>query len=113
MLEIRKAIAEIYLFLWELRIKIKIMPQAEFERMVGKLTAEQKVYAIKEQAKDAANAATAKTKKSADKIKEKAQEKTQELKEKAQHAANIVKEKATQAADTVKQGIDSIHEKSK
>lgn len=44
MLEIRKAIAEIYLFLWELRIKIKIMPQAEFERMVGKLTAEQKVY---------------------------------------------------------------------
>lgn len=39
-------IAEIYLFLWELRIKIKIMPQAEFERMVGKLTAEQKVYAI-------------------------------------------------------------------
>ena len=46
MLEIRKAIAEIYLFLWELRIKIKIMPQAEFERMVGKLTAEQKVYAI-------------------------------------------------------------------
>lgn len=44
MLEIRKAIAEIYLFLWELRIKI--MPQAEFERMVGKLTAEQKVYAI-------------------------------------------------------------------
>lgn len=46
MLEIRKAIAEIYLFLWELRIKIKIMPQAEFERMVGKLTAEQKAYAI-------------------------------------------------------------------
>ena len=42
MLEIRKAIAEIYLFLWELRIKIKIMPQAEFERMLG----EQKVYAI-------------------------------------------------------------------
>ena len=30
---------------------------------------EQKVYAIKEQAKDAANAATAKTKKSADKVK--------------------------------------------
>ena len=46
MLEIRKAIAEIYLFLWELRIKIKIMPQAEFERMLGELTAEQKVYAI-------------------------------------------------------------------
>ena len=37
---------EIYLFLWELRIKIKIMPQAEFERMLGELTAEQKVYAI-------------------------------------------------------------------
>ena len=32
--------------LWELRIKIKIMPQAEFERMLGELTAEQKVYAI-------------------------------------------------------------------
>lgn len=46
MLEIRKAIAEIYLFLWELRINIKIMPQAEFERMLGELTAEQKVYAI-------------------------------------------------------------------
>lgn len=46
MLEIRKAIAEIYLFLWELRIKIKIMPQTEFERMLGELTAEQKVYAI-------------------------------------------------------------------
>ena len=41
---------------------------------------EQKVYAIKEQAKDAANAATAKTKKSADKIKEKAQEKNQYFK---------------------------------
>ena len=51
---------------------------------------EQKVYAIKEQAKDAANLATAKTKKSADKVKEKAQEKTQELKEKAQHAAHTV-----------------------
>ncbi|WP_270738538.1 hypothetical protein [Coprobacter fastidiosus] len=45
---------------------------------------EQKVYAIKEQAKDAANVATAKTKKSADKVKEK-----------------------------VRQGIDTIHEKSK
>ena len=36
---------------------------------------EQKVYAIKEQAKDAANVATAKTKKSADKIKEKKKKK--------------------------------------
>ena len=42
---------------------------------------EQKVYAIKEQAKDAANVATAKTKKSADKVKEKAQEKTRTLME--------------------------------
>ena len=30
MLEIRKAIAEIYLFLWELRIKIKIIIQPVF-----------------------------------------------------------------------------------
>ncbi len=41
-----KAIREIYLFLWVLRIKIKIMPQAEFEKLIGQLTTEQRKYAI-------------------------------------------------------------------
>lgn len=41
-----KAIREIYLFLWVLRIKIKIMPQAEFEKLIEQLTTEQRKYAI-------------------------------------------------------------------
>lgn len=44
---------------------------------------EQKVYAIKEQAKDAANAATAKTKKSADKIKRKGSGKNSRIERKS------------------------------
>ena len=66
---------------------------------------EQKVYAIKEQAKDAANAATAKTKKSADKIKEKAPEKTQELKDTPTHAAQISKQNVPQVIQIFLQKI--------
>lgn len=43
---LEKAVREIYLFLWELKIKIKIMPQTEFVKMLSELTAEQKIYAI-------------------------------------------------------------------
>lgn len=43
---LKKAAWNIYLFLWELKIRIKIMPQIEFVKMLSKLTAEQKIYAI-------------------------------------------------------------------
>lgn len=43
---LEKAIWEISLFLWALKIKIKIMPQAEFIKMLEELTIEQKIYAI-------------------------------------------------------------------
>lgn len=43
---LEKAVREIYLFLWELKIRIKIMPQTEFVKMLNELTAEQKIYAI-------------------------------------------------------------------
>lgn len=40
------AVREIYLFLLELKIRIKIMPQTEFVKMLNELTAEQKICAI-------------------------------------------------------------------
>lgn len=43
---LEKAAREIYLFLWELKIRIKIMPQTEFVKMLNELTTEQKIYAI-------------------------------------------------------------------
>ncbi len=42
---LKKAAREIYLFLWQLKIKINIMPQTEYVKMLDKLTAEQKIYA--------------------------------------------------------------------
>lgn len=43
---LKKAARNIHLFLWELKIKIKIMPQIEFAKMLSELTEEQKIYAI-------------------------------------------------------------------
>ncbi|MBO5094930.1 MAG: hypothetical protein J6C33_11335 [Lachnospiraceae bacterium] len=42
----REAVRKIICFLWELKIRIKIMPQTEFVKMLNELTAEQKIYAI-------------------------------------------------------------------
>lgn len=41
-----KAAREMSLFLWQLKIKIKIMPQMEFAKMLNGLTEEQKIYAL-------------------------------------------------------------------
>ncbi len=43
---LEKSAREIYLFLWELKIRIKIMLQTEFVKMLNELNAEQKIYAI-------------------------------------------------------------------
>lgn len=43
---LKKATREICLFLWKLKIRIKIMSQAEFVKMLNELTIEQKIYAI-------------------------------------------------------------------
>lgn len=43
---LKKVVREISLFLRELKIRIKIMPQEEYVKMLERLTAEQKIYAI-------------------------------------------------------------------
>jgi hypothetical protein len=43
---LKKAAREIYLFLWELKIRIKIMPQEKFLKILNELTTEQKIHAI-------------------------------------------------------------------
>lgn len=44
--ELGKTARAIYLFLWELKIRIKTMPQEKFAKMLNELTTEQKMYAI-------------------------------------------------------------------
>lgn len=44
--DLAQAARKLYLFLWELFIKIKAMPSTEFEKLINELSAEQKLYAL-------------------------------------------------------------------